>query len=361
MVDNPYQIDLNKALQKGMLQCVRKRDIVTARTLTAQEKKKLERGAPDVIVTTPSGQKLMKSRREIIAEYTYLDGKKISLAGWSSSKQYTIARLDDSQALAMMVPTNCTLTVGKKAANSANRKNGDYLVALVDDTGAIIEDSIGIIPSALFKKMYYMPQHDVIVKHKGSGSKYFNPSRQPVDNVPGYNGNANVRHVNTNGAFAPTKQVNQPANNFDFGADDMYNVPSAPVQNHGMNMGGFGNGASRQQAKAPAQNSMQQNRVPQQAAPQKSTPQKSDGYKYLVVGRLVDSVGETVGFIIQNKQGQTKDVTKGQLMGLCQQKVVSNVMLGIREDTGKPYLRGNNIRMDSIPTYEAQFNGQSQF
>lgn len=298
-------MDLDKIISKGMLPVIRKRDILKARTLSRDEKKNIERGGPDILAISPSGQKIMLRREEVIKNYTYLDGKRISMAGWNSSKQYLIARLDNSDAVAMMVPLNCTANVNGIKANNAKRSTGDYIVGLIDGAGSIDQSTIGIIPSAIFKKMYYMPPNDVITRNLRGNNKLYTPYRQKPP------------AKNTEISF--TKQLGIDAESIDFGDSILEKQPVKPVNNTNMNL---------------------------------AKPKQETTYKYMATGRLVNQSGETIGFIIQNKAGQTKEISKGQMMELCKRKLVSNIMLGVKSDTGTHYLRGNNIRIEMLPTYQ---------
>lgn len=306
-----YTMELDKILSKGMLPVVRKRDILKARTLSREEKRELERGGADILVTSPSGTQMMMKRADIIKQYTYLDGKKISMAGWSSSKEYIIAKLDNTNAFAMMVPLNCTANVNGTKANAAQRKSGDYIVCLADSSGNIDESTVGVIPAAMFKKMYYMPPNEVISRHYGSGNKTYNPNapKQKSSVV-----STRKQPINF------TEQLGMNTEDFDFGVEDMYKQPEKKVQSSNMNM---------------------------------AKPEKESTYKYLAIGRLVNQSRETIGFVIQNKSGATKNISKGQMMELCKKRLVSNVMLGVKSDTGKAYLRGNNIRLEMLPEYLA--------
>lgn len=306
-----YTIELDKILSKGMLPVVRKRDILRARTLSRDEKKDIERGGPDILVTSPSGQKYMMHRAELLKSYTYLDGKKISMAGWSSSREYIVARLDNTNALAMMVPLNCTAEVGGAKANQSKRSAGDYIVGLVDESGSIDKETVGIIPAAMFKKMYYMPPNEVITRNLRGSNKLYNPFGNKV--------NYSRPQEKPSKTIDFTKQLGLDMDAFDFGDKEIAKQPAKQVNTGNMNM---------------------------------AKPKQESQYKYIATGRLINQSGETIGFIIQNKTGQTKDISKAQMMELCRKKLVSNIMLGVKSDTGTQYLRGNNIRLEMLPTYQ---------
>lgn len=352
-----YSIDIKDVVNRGMIPVVRKRDILRVRIMSSEEKKGLPRGSPDIVAISPSGTQITMSRSEVVKNYSYLSGKKISLAGWKSSNEYTIFKPDNTQAFAMMVPLNCTTLVNGKEANKSGRKNADYIIVLADDSGEPMMQTLGIIPSAMFKKMYHMPNNDVIQRNKGKGHKLFGkgPGGEE-ERLPQYNNVqqepiAKISQVPLKQKFAkqPLKQkpidfageLNLDTSSLDFGDSDMYteNTPQSKMPKHDMNMVT----ASRPLRTQPLQTQAQTQQQPQ--------AQQHNEYKYMAIGRLINQSGQLVGFVIQNKQQDTRNITLAQMMGLCEKRLVSNIMVTRQAETGKAYLRGNNIRIESLPSY----------
>ena len=68
--------------------------------------------------------------------------------------------------------------------------------------------------------------------------------------------------------------------------------------------------------------------------------------------RQINAQRNLEGFVIQNTRGATRNITKQEMMQLCQRKLVTNVMLSRKEETGKYFLRGNGIRIDMLEQYD---------
>ena len=155
-------LNLDKVLKNGMITVIRKRNILKARILPRSQREGYNRGNKgDILLVSPSGVKRVISRRELVSKYTYLNNAKISLAGWKESKNYIVCCLDNTEALAVRVPLKYTLEVKGKKVNFGNKKSGDYIVVDLDNDGEMIEGTLGIISSNLFKKMYYIPSNEL--------------------------------------------------------------------------------------------------------------------------------------------------------------------------------------------------------
>ncbi len=358
-----YQFDLDSVTQKGMIPVVRIRDIIRVHLLSYNEKKNIQRGGPDVVAVTPSGQKLRMHRSDIVNKYTYLSGKKISMIGWKSSRNYTVMRIDSTNAFAMMVPSNCTVQINGLNANSSGRKKCDYIVALADSTGGIDKSTLGIIPNAVFKKMFYMPPNDVISRNIGKGHKLFGSGpggkeeRVPVPSSPtqswgseqSYEGMDFVGQLGMNtDIMNSSTSINDSDSDDDFGINDLYTTPHSKKIN-------FDKAPQPQRTQAqPRQQSHVKPQVQQaQQIQQPKQPSQPQQYKYIAIGRLVNSDNVLIGFVIQAKTGETRNITINQMKGICQKKLVSNITLAVNTQTGREYLRGNNIRIESLPLYQA--------
>ena len=347
-----YTFNLEDIVAKGMIPVIRRRDILMARVMTREEKSSRERGAPDIAVVTPSGQQMILKRSDITSNYTYLSGRKISLAGWKTSNRYTIFKNDNTRAFAMMIPSNCTITVGEKSANTSGRTNPDYVVALATQDGQIDRSTLGIIPSAMFKKMYHIPNNEIIQRNKGKGHKLFGrgpggdseraiqPLETPANNQ--LNQRQNVKPLRQPLNFA--EELNIDTESFDFGDDAIYTQQTPQSKStdlSGMNITGS-------LSKSPMQGQMQGS---QQTSQNQQVNNQSGYGKYVAIGRLVNQSNQLVGFIIQNNEGKTKQINLNQMMNLCSKKLISNIMLTRQSETNKVFLRGNNMRIESLPAY----------
>lgn len=326
MILNTYILSMNDIVNKGMIKAVRKRDIIKARVLSLKEKRELENGAPDIEAITPSGQKLMITRKRLISDYTYLSGRKISLAGWKSNKYYTVMRFDNTNCLVMMVPSNCTTELNGVKANKSGRKMPDYIVALEDASGGIDSSSLGIIPSAMFHKMFYIPQQEIIIKHRNSGHKLFGTTKSSKEN--------RARTVTPDSSLSTMRR--QPKN---------------ILNNEGRNQVIKNNMQENINREAAIQRMQAERaaRIKEQQYQQRVAQQEQPKYKYRAVARLVDISGNLKGLRIQSISGEMKELTLRQVAELCRKKQVMNVMLSHNPATGKSFLRGNGIRIEDLP------------
>ena len=306
-------LDLSKILERGMIPVVRKRNIVKARLLPRSEQ-----GANgiDIILTSPSGVKTSINRKTLISRYTYLNGGKISLAGWRSSKEYTVCALDNTNGLAMLVPLRYKLKVNGRIVNGGKRKVGDYIVVDVGEDGRMIQDTIGVLPSSLFKKMYYIPPNEIINRHSRHRKSQFN---------------------NQSTASCPATKPNNVKEAFDFGDSDIYKQHDMHMEKSTINYS------------KPVIDKQQYHSEPK--TNQSDNSSIHINYKYIAVGRLINSRGELVGFVIQTKDGKSTNITKEQMINACKKKLVSNIMVATRPENGAIFLRGNNIRIENLPSY----------
>lgn len=289
------EIQLDRLLNNGMIRVTKRRDIYVARILPRD---RMSPGSNDIIITSASGNRRTISRAELIKSFMYINGKKIRLAGWESSKAYMVYREVNNNAIAVKIPLKYRVRVNEIEVNSKGRGSGDYIVADLDANGDIIENTIGIIPSALFRKMYYMPRTEV---------------NKMVQNI------GNSRRVNT----SIVKQKNIP------------------------------NGQSENKVDTRKVNEIQQVHKPNTANRGLGTgrPEAGNKKEYVAVGRLMSANGELVGFVLQSMSGKVLRVNKAQAMQLCNQKLIANLVVAVRPDTNRPYIRGNNIRIESLSAY----------
>lgn len=355
-----------------MIPVVRKRDIVRARPLSREEKK-AESGQGDILIIEPSGLKRTITRKELLSRYTYLNGKRIGISGWRSSNEYMIGRLDNTNAYAMMVPLNCTVEIQGLQANNSDRKSADYIVALALPNGGVDPNTIGIIPSALFKKMYYIPPNDIITRNKGKGHKLFGKGPGGMDERD--NGDYQLptnrvtmgprrEHIVTK-QQAPSARAQQSApkqpmqfsdqlnidtSQIDFGVEQAYSEPTPQVQGNWSRRRLSDISGSQPSGQVRPSANLQKSQNVQQTQP--SQPVQQARAPYTAIGRLMNQGGAVVGFVIQRGDGRTTRITVDQMKEICGKHLVSNVMLTLNPATGGYYLRGNNMRLETLTTYQ---------
>ena len=292
---------------------IRKRDIVKARPLSRVEKQERESGSPDIILLSPIGEQRFITRKEMVDKYTYLDGKKINIRGWSSNRTYMVGCMDSTRLFAMLVPLNCTISLKGREANK-NTKQGDYIICLSDIDGGINRESANLISNKMFKKMFSVPENNAITRNIGKGNRMFNLENTKRKKI--YN-----REVkNTDDSILNKDEFYMMAN-------EIQKQPSSILTN---NILSNKEEVKRDKEEVKSNNSSQQ---------------------YIAIGRLMQN-GALTGFIVQNSNGATRNVTKQEMMRLCQRKMISNIVLSKKENSNAYYLRGNGIRIDMLQSYD---------
>lgn len=366
---NMYTFNLSDVINSGMLPVIRKRDIVRAKVIRKAEKEQRQLNG-DIMLTEPSGRVRVTTRKDIISTYTYLNGKKISISGWEYDKEYMIFKLDSSSGFAMMVPLNCTIEVGNRRANSSNRKGADYIIAMANANGEIDQDTIGIIPSALFKKMFYFPPNEIIQKNIGKGHKLFGygpgGEEERASQYQGVNTSKQGRHLRQSLQKQPryieeetartrpkdfSSQMGIDTSTIDFGIAQAYGTDAArqgEVKPQGLNGGQHQGNWSRRKLSDVSSKQARQLRQPAQSV---QTAQRQSIAPYTAIGRLINQSGQVVGFVIQKNTGQTAKITLEQMKDICSKHLVTNVMITLNPTNNSYFLRGNNIRLETLPAY----------
>lgn len=326
-----YEIDLDEILSKGMIPVIRKRDIIKARILSIDEKKSAGRESLEIFVTSPLGHSYTMSKEDLINNYTYLNGRRINISGWKSTKERMVYRIDETAFLAIQIPINCTVDVNNKQVNKSISTVGEYIVAYQNNDGGPDPDKLGVITSAMFKKMFYMPPNDVITRNYGQGYKDF---------IPNESGNI---HKEKGMDFVT------PLGMGDF---RLYTLADDSMDTSEL----------EQTIQKPAQRPAKQTQQTQQTMKNKPVsrisidklreiPEQQKEVRYSAIGRLIDAGGSIIGFVIQNKKGEYRSVTKVEAMELSKQHLIDNISVGVKADTGKSFLRGNGIKISDLRAY----------
>lgn len=127
---------------------VKVRDILRARILSSDEKRKINHGGPDIYVMSPMGTSNLLTRDSIIKYYKYVDGSKIKLSSWKSKLSYIVIANDKGEAYAFKVPNNINIKMGDKVVPS-----GGYIICESSD-GEINRQKAFVIKKEYFKKMF---------------------------------------------------------------------------------------------------------------------------------------------------------------------------------------------------------------
>lgn len=278
------QLDINKLPDSVFIKAVRCRQILIARMMTKDEKASIPRGSGDIVVRSPIGEEYILYRNDVLSNYRYLNGSRISIAGWERGRQYLIYKEDNTPVFICCVPSAKYSELINNNQRIKNKDNGIYLVCMQKENQEPYREKIYWVTSKLFKKMFKILPNDKIEKHYKKVTKYkdnFDFGDGAIDNL-------------TQHEITKTTIVKQPEK----------------IENNSLN-------------------------------------ETTVEYKYEAIARVVTLSGETVGFILSANNGQTKKVTKSQLMAVANKKLVRNIVLVSKDN--KYFLRGNGITIESLP------------
>ena len=312
------QLDFNDIPNRLFMDAVKTREIAFARPMTAEEKNQYERGAADIMIQPLIGESYTITRADLLSYFTYTNNKKIKTAGWESSKKYLVYMPDNKPVKVMQVPMNHTVEINGTVANSGSRRVGDYIVCNVTDQGDVDRESATILTSAVFKKLCYIPNNEVIERHKGSGNKYFSILTGAI------------RHIAQN-SFIPSKSSL---------INNKQPIPSRnnPVRNN-MNTGKPGS--------LPA-NTIRKPQIVS-AKPLNNSDNTAD---YKLVAQIHDAYGKRVGYVVQSRSGETRNINKKAALSLASNKKLSNATV-VAGPNGDAFLRGVGCRLEDLEiTYQ---------
>ena len=272
---------------------LKKRDIVRAMILTRNEKSAIAKGSADVKIVNDLGEARLIDRMQVLG-YRYLNGKKIKLSLWRSGVEYIVFKEDNTPAVAMLVPSNCSLEV--RGYRNKNKNKPVYIICAVDKEGVPDRNRAGVISRERFRRMYSILQHPIIDRYKNGGSNSNDISRDSKSNI-------NLIKDN----------------------DISKNVLGGNLENI--------RNASKDTNKIEDRNN------------------NSVEYKYNAIGRLLNHDDKVLGFIIESNKGEIAQVSTNEMLALCNNKLVGNIISVRRESDGVVYLRGNGIKISELKKY----------
>ncbi|MBO5387375.1 MAG: hypothetical protein J6A59_04460, partial [Lachnospiraceae bacterium] len=163
---NNVVFNIDNMDDKGYIQAIRLRNIVNFRLMNKEEK--TEPGCPDVIVESMFGERYNITREELIKNYLFITGKKISMAGLKRNTYYKAIIGDNTYVYYFIVPDNAIGSIkGKRVPKGA-------VVAYIGDSdGNIDKNTFGVMNYNTFKKMCVTPITDKIRKNASRKYKLF--------------------------------------------------------------------------------------------------------------------------------------------------------------------------------------------
>lgn len=297
---------------------IKVRDIVRARPMSIQEKRdraENKRGGADIIIMPVIGEPYLITRGELKEYFRYTNDREINPRGWKASKQYIVYKEDETEIRVLQIPTTTIINIGKRKVNSTNRKNGEYIVCLLDENGQIDRAHPYIVNSAIFKKLCYIPMNETIEKHIGNKSRHFS-LRKLVDRY------SNTNRMDSQSGFSDDtaealSNINIKKNQQKF----KENTVKKPVKLYG--------------------ETFKTQLIP------KGNPVRQE-IKYTIISQIHDEFGKRIGFIIQAPNGDTRKITKDKAIELGIKKKLINAEV-VQESGRETYLRGNNYKLDELP------------
>lgn len=307
--NNTITIDLNNYTGNAFIDVIKVRDIAQVKILSRKDAQARPSGAPDVALLSMSGEMSYISRTELVNNYEYLSGKKVVIPYMKNNVKYLVVGKCNKPFAAMLLPANMNAIL-----NGKQIPPGTYIVAPRNEDGTIDYSSLTAVTRKMFRKMFKVPNQEVIARNMGRGGvvsqriltkksnrqKFLDIGRNtsgimqsrntgPMSNMPLVDAAANIGNIND-----ATDILNQNAN-------------SAPVKKQ---------------------------------------------YPYTAIGVIYDQSNNMVALKIKDTKGIVKDLSKQMVMGMADKQLINNLEV-VKHDRGIPYLRGKGISINQLPKYMA--------
>lgn len=360
--DGGIVIDFNKLSDSDFINAILVRDIVKVKMLPP-EATRGNNGAPDIMVKHAIGNtEHMIHRNDLVNNYRQIDGKKIKIPFMKYDKVYTFIRICGDEYLAWLIPKNMSGVL-----NSISIAGGNYVIARRAEDGSLDTSSMCMVSGPLFRRSFKVPMQPIIQKHLGSKSKLSN-----YDKILSAKA-ARRRQMKPKPMSKPVIPVQKPIRNVnveqlmndDFGIMAQTNNGARPSLSKGAfnrNEGGVGENAGVSINKGTSRPApTPQHRptpVPAQVRANQQKPtdqQNTTHYKYRAVGVLINN-GNLVGYLIENRMGEKRQLNVNAVQKLCSRHEVSNLVLVQNENGTGYFLRGNGIQIAALPKYNVGTN-----
>lgn len=312
--NNTITIDLNNYTGNAFIDVIKVKDIAQVRILGRNEAKNLPSGSPDVALVSLSGETRYISRQELVNNYEYLSGKKVVIPYMKNNVKYLVVGRCNIPFVAMLLPANMNAILKGKQIPP-----GTYIVAPKNSDGSIDYAGLTAITRKMFRKMFKVPNQEVIARNMGRNNKVSQrviskKSRRQKFMEPGRD-TANI--MGNRNVFSGDMPLADMAANID-NINDATDVLTR-------------NATSAE-------------------APRANTQRKQ--YPYTAVGAIYDQSNNIVAYKIQDTKGIVKDLGKNQVLAMCDKQLINNLEI-VKPDMGTPYLRGRGISLQQLPRYMA--------
>lgn len=307
MNNRGQRIRLEQIPTRNFVPVVKVQDVIKVKTLSKEERQGMKSGAPDIKAEPFVGNSGLIFRKDLVDMFTYTSGKKIHMRGWKVGQTYIVCRRDNSQALAMKVPSTIVIDVNNKQAVG---QQGVYIVCLPNQDGAPDYSTASIISSKLFHKMFIMSNtpeaRNTIQRHRDIRiNRVYNQDNQGQRISPNRNPQRSIQNT-----------INTPVHTSDRQQRPQVNI-STPKPEYRTN-----------------NNPVVQNNT-------------NNTVKYKLIGQIHNDCGQRVGFTLVSSNGRQADFDIKTVMKMCQQKLVVNAKLVNRN--GSIFLSGLSGSLDNLP------------
>ena len=290
---NNVIVDFNSYRGNGFVDAIKLIDIAKVKIMSRQEKKAKKSNSSDIIIKYLTGGTKIISRKELVKQYKFISGKPVVIPFMSNNKEYVVYRNCNETYAALLLPSNMSGMLRGKKINP-----GNYLVAPKNEDGTINFDELSCISKKSFRKSFVVPAQDVILKNINNSGTESNRIKHRQKST-----NNNIRNNETS----------------KFGLDvNNINIPSVNDKDNNLNLD-----------------------------KESSIIQK---YPFKAIGRIVNEENNVIGYILEDTKGNKRDLSVNKVMDLCSKHKVANLMLS-KTDNGKYFLRGNGIRIESLPQF----------
>lgn len=332
------QIDLMEVPDSAFIEANKVVDVCMATILSRDKNKQLVRGGPDVQIQSASGEKGLISRKQLCSEFRHASGKKITMAYLKHDVQYVVYRQLEKTYKVLKLPSNCRGVIGTRVV-----KPNSFIVCQSDGNGALLKDTISVVSPKVFRKMFKIPMQEVIKRHMGGqgnsdlipGSTKRKPTLKSSD----------LGKINTQTPITTNGGLRMGVGALNKQPVDVNSLPKAnvTVSINKPNTQGSGVNRSAFRDKLMAQANSGNNGQSGQSGQTK--------YLYRATHRIVGMNNKNIlGFVIQEiASGKSKQLTLDNVKLLCEQRKVENLMIVQKEGTNLKFLRGNGIRVESLP------------
>lgn len=320
---------------KGFIDAIKVRNVCMVCLRTIKQKKQTG-GGPDVDVMSITGEQEVITRKQLMDNYVHCNGKRINVKFLRNGHKYyvyNVCRQPEPYKI-LKIPENCKGSIGTKEA-----KAGSYIVCRANEDGTINRQTMYIVSEKMFKKCFRIPIQTIIKKHlyKNTNKSFglYNP--QKLAEVRGYHKQNSIKNVERayNQNISTPHQISL-GTGIDIGIQQPIKMTTIqkPV-----------NMANKQIA-----NTQVTKNQPVKTQVNTVTQENKTQYKYTVTHRILGASNcALLGYVVKEiSSGKSKQLRPQQVMTLCENHLIDNVML-VKRDNGIKFLKGNNMRLESLP------------